>query len=226
MSSSAETVVYRVVGAVLVMGAANVCVEAARLVNMRTGAEIPWFALAAVVVSITALRLCDKGYQTPPPLGWPRRYLWIAAALIFGAGLAALGLFLQDSDALRAGRVSLPGDEDPTAPLQFRMVTNYTKALDAGPIEEAPLRGLVQLGLTPTIGSLWAEVIAGLEFVLLHGSKLTNPGELLLVSATAFVNGRITAKSQSTRYATLAHCVSNLGILLGVLVFRGMARPG
>lgn len=215
------TVAYRVVGAVLAISAANALMEAGRLINLLTGPAIPWYTLFAFGLSLATLRWCDNGYE-PLSTGQSSRRRALMIALLLGVGLAALGLILTAHAPLRAGRVALPGEAEP-APIFFHLAASYTKAGTAGLVEEAVIRGLVQLGLQTTIKPRWAEIIAGLEFVLLHGSQLKNPGELLLVSSTALVNGRLTALTQSTRYAVIVHCVSNLGITSGILLFRALA---
>jgi hypothetical protein len=204
----------------LVMGAANASIGLGKFLNIQAGSSVPWFAVFAVAVSLVTLRLCDKGYQPVRMITSARRLRWVMIALLFGVLLALLALGLMDSSALRAGRVTLPGDIHVTTSPVFRTVASYTKAFAAGPIEEGAIRGLVQLGLTRTIEPRWAELIADGELVLSHGSRLLNPGELVLVSATAFATGRLTAKTQNTRYAVLAHCTSNVLIVSGVLLLR------
>src|ERR1700689_4158485 len=191
-------VAYRVFCAILVIGSVNLITEVIRLVNLRADAETPWFGIIAVGASLVTLRSCDRGYRRLPTVQRPPFRLSLAISLIIATGLAAVGVALMDSRALHAGRIPLPGDTDPAPPL-FRVMTAYTLLGKAGLIEEPAIRGLVQLGLQTTIKPLWAEAIAGLQFVLMHGSSLGIRGELVLVALTALVNGRLTAVTQSTR---------------------------
>jgi hypothetical protein len=203
----------------LAMGFSNGLIEVVRVINLRTGAGIPWFPVVAVGISLATLRLCDQGYQPLPTVVPPPRGLWVIASIL-GVCLAALGLVLMDSNDFRAGRITLPGDMDTAASPLFRLMTSYTKVMSAGPVEEGAIRGLVQLGLQKMIKPLWAETIADFQFVLIHGMRLANPAELILVSVTALVNGRLTAKTQSTHCAALAHCVTNFCIASSILLFR------
>ena len=90
----------------------------------------------------------------------------------------------------------------------------------AGIVEESGVRGVVQLGLRKNVSPLWAELLADVEFVLLHGSKVARPAELLLVSLTAVCAGRLTSITQSTGCAVLLHCICNLGVTFAVLALR------
>jgi membrane protease YdiL (CAAX protease family) len=215
---SGLTVVYRCAGAALAVAAANALIEFARLVNLGiTGPAVPWFILPALGIALATLRWCDEGYHAESAIQVTRRRA-TTMALLFGAGLAALGLALRYSLGTgRAGQVAMPGDNASTALVLFRVLTSFTINLTAGPIEEGCLRGLVQLGLQRTIGR-WSEIIAGIEFILIHGRRLTNPAELLLVTFTAIALGRLTARTQSTRYAALAHCLCNF-LITSVVTF-------
>ena len=212
-------VAYRIFCGFAVMVSASLIVEAIRLANLRADPETPWFTVIAVATSLTTLKLCELGYRPLPTVQRPPFRLSLAISLIIAMCLAAVGVMLTNSGALHAGRIALPGDADPAPPL-FRAATAYSYFGTAGLIEEAAIRGLVQLGLQATIRPRWAELVAGLQFVLIHGSRLGTPGEVVFVALMALVNGRVTAVTQSTRYAAIAHCLCNLGITSTILLYR------
>jgi membrane protease YdiL (CAAX protease family) len=185
------------------------------LINLRVDSSVPWFPVVVLPIGFIILKRSDRWYQAMPVVRPVSMWLCLPISL----ALAGLSLSLSGVDALQAGRLRLPGDAD-IAPGMFRAVESLTLLASAGLLEEAAIRGRVQLALQSVIRPVWAEVIAAIEFLLIHGSRLTERSELPLVLLLGIVNGRITTLTRNPRYAALIHCAVNIGAALTVLYFR------
>jgi membrane protease YdiL (CAAX protease family) len=192
----------------------GLCIELARLENLDFDSEMPWFVGVALLISLFTAWSCTLGYQ-PQPV---RRTLPAGRALIVSvlAGVALAAVAALAMGMLHGAHPTVPGDADP-APRLFRLATVFTDVGTAGLIEEPAIRGLVQLGLQRVMRPAWAELLADSEFILLHFLDFAKPGELLLITLSAAVAGRLTASTQTTRFAVITHCVCNVVITIVVL---------
>jgi len=192
----------------------GLCIELARLENLDLDSDVPWFVAVALLISLFTAWSCTEGYQPERA----RRTLPARRGLILSvvAGVALAAVAALGMGMLHGVHPTLPGDAD-RAPKFFRLATVFTDVGTAGLMEEPAIRGLVQLGLQRVMRPAWAELLADAEFILLHFLKFAKPGQLLLTILTAAVAGRLTASTQTTRYAVITHCVCNLGITILVL---------
>jgi membrane protease YdiL (CAAX protease family) len=202
-----------VLSAVVITGT-GLCIELARLENLDLDSDVPWFVGVALLISLGTAWSCAQAYQAAEE----RRTLPARRALIVSvlAGVALAGVAALGMGMLHGVHPTLPGDADP-APRPFRLATAFTDLGTAGLMEEPAIRGLVQLGMQRVMRPACAELLADAEFILLHFLNFAKPGELLLTILTAAVAGRLTARTQATRFAVITHCVCNLSIAIVVL---------
>ena len=188
-------------------------------VNLRLAPDVPWFVIPALVIAVGTVlaskHWCKVIEKSP---AWP---VWqsLLTSVLIAVAMTVFAIATMGMAALRSGQWSLPGDLD-AAPGSWRIAKALTNLFTAGLIEEAAMRGGVQLRLQRAVGPIWSELIAGLEFVLLHGFRFSTAGELPLVIVTAIANGRLTSVTQDTRYPAFAHALGNLLIAAVVLYLR------
>jgi len=189
------------------------CIAFLAQINFRIGAGTPWFVIPALAITWGTLVLADKAFRAGPPSSSASTFalLMICGAISICLGAIALAFM---SAAIRAGQMTLT--EGPGARL-LNLAKALTILVAAGPIEEAAVRGLMQLRLQKVMHPLWAEVLADTVFVLGHLPRLAIPGEAPFLVLLAISNGRLAAVTQTTRYSALVHSLANLSIGLALL---------
>lgn len=196
---------------------ASSLVEVARRENLLIAPDVPWFVGVSFLASLVSAALSYASWHDPAPQ--LRRVAFGPAfltAALLGIALSAVG---DVGMGLPRAHPTLPGDGE-TAPAIFHFATIISTYTTAGIIEETAIRGIVQLGLLKVMRPVSAELLADVEFIVLHWIRFSSPGELLLVTLVAVVGGRLTAVTRVTRYAVINHCTCNLGIAVTVLSLR------
>jgi membrane protease YdiL (CAAX protease family) len=204
-------VIWRLALGLFLVAAVDGGMDAARYINLENDPSTPWFPCVYALGSMVAW-YCGARQARRQRLRSLVPYL--SLSVLIGVGLALISL--TTNGAFRGERILLYRDSENAPPL-FALATVLSRMASAGIVEESGVRGIVQLGLRKHVSPLWAELLAGVEFVLLHGTKLARPAELLLVSLTAVCAGRLTSVTQSTGCAVLLHCICNLTITFGLL---------
>jgi len=210
-------------GLAVFLGASS-CIGISRYLNREVDPEVPWFlVVVALVCSAVTWYGARFSAGAEDSRRGPKAFL---LSVLLGVALAGLSLMLS---GVLTGKhyIMLPGDGERAPPL-FKLATALSEALGAGFLEESTMRGVVQLALVKYVGPKMAEAIASTTFVLMHGRKLINLRELLLVSATSFCAGRVTTVTRTMRCAIAIHLVCNALIVAVALALRhsdATARP-
>jgi membrane protease YdiL (CAAX protease family) len=212
-------VAFRILIGAAIIVSASILIDLPTQLNLLISPDFPWFPAAALSISFGIIKWSARWYQPSPVTRHLSRWRVTASCVVVSVVLAVFALVLMDADMLRTGRLSLPGDVY-AAPTLFRNAESFTLLASAGLIEEAAIRGAVQLGLRNVMPSPWGEAIAGIEFVLIHATRFATRGELPFVILLSLVNGRITTFTQSSRYPGLVHCLANVLIVSVTLFFR------
>lgn len=195
--------------------------------NTWVGDSFPWFIAPAFALSLAVLRRSRRWYKPLPLVRPPSTAISLLASVLLAIAIAAVTLLsvaLVSGDALMHGRVELYGDQYRTT-AAIRAGVSLTVPVMASFCEEAGVRGALQLRLQHVIGPIWAEILAGTVFVVLHGFVIAkNPWAVPYLAFSAFANGRLAAVTQTVGYPVLSHGLSNGIIMVTYVVFRGMNR--
>lgn len=189
-------------------------------INLLSGAGVPWFIVPALVVSFGVVKLSCRWFPVQSAAEKPTVRKAVLMCLAVTVMMFVITGLLMSGLPVKIDQLILPGDLE-AAPLLFRNAKSLTLLVTAGLIEEAVIRGAVQLRLQKTVRPLWAELLAGIGFVLMHANRFGTPGELPFVIIMAVANGRLVAMTKTNRYASYSHALTNL--FIGVVVLS--ARP-
>jgi len=186
-------------------------------INMRLEPAVPWFVVPAGAVALAVLKWTERFVERLPIARQVNPIKMTVLSAILAVVLAAVALVLTPHGTLRQG--ALVGDADP-APLGFRIAHTLAWVACVGAVEEGAVRNMVQLKLQRRLKPILAEAIAGMIFVLIHAPRLRSADEIALVLLVAFVSGRLAAVTQSARYSTIVHSLSNVGISAAIMLVR------
>jgi membrane protease YdiL (CAAX protease family) len=137
----------------------------------------------------------------------------LIVSLIAGAALGGLGVLESGTQLSLDG---FPGASLSGASAGMRTTWSFVDLISGAVTEEVAVRGWIQFRLQPLIGLLYAQGVADLIFVALHGIRFTGPGgfnhaleEFVLVTSVGVVNGTLPSKSQSLIWPVVVHALSN-----------------
>ena len=194
-------------------------------INIRTTPDIPWFIFPALF-TIFFLSKKSPGWfisNRPEESKRSTTVVLTTLAIIFGLFLAIFSLLLEyasHNDLLVAGKLLLPGDTY-AAPKYIQAIISLFVLGAAGPIEEIGVRLAIQFRLQDIVMRKWmAEAVADVLFVLMHFRRFNDIMEILTVSGTALICGRMASYTQRVRYPILIHTISNLGNAIIVIILR------
>lgn len=134
-------------------------------------------------------------------------------------GLTVFGLSLSGWETIISGHATLHGDFW-DAPIRFRNVYSISLGVAEGLTEEASMRGIVHIPLTGRLGSIGAQFVAGMVFVVLHTLTRSGVAEFAFIGSTAIVCGLITAAFRSVWIPAGVHAFANASIAFVVLTYR------
>jgi membrane protease YdiL (CAAX protease family) len=215
--------------AMCVVVAAGSGVLVAMMVYLNTGIwnTFPWFIAPAFALSLAILILSRRWYEPLSSVRPPSTAISALASVLVGIAITVVTLLsatLLSHDALVHGRIELVGDQY-RATAAIRAAVSLTVPVMASFYEEAGVRGALQLRLQHVIGPLWAEILAGTAFVLLHGFTIArSPFQVTFLAFAAFANGRLAAVTQTVKYSVLSHGLSNGILVVTYAVLRGANR--
>jgi membrane protease YdiL (CAAX protease family) len=193
--------------------------------NTRLGDGFPWFIAPAFALSWSVMRRSRRWYQPLAPIRLRSTPICVLTGVLFGIGIAGAGLLSMASlyhDAFVHGRIAVPGDQYHTT-AAVRAGISLTVPIMGPFYEEAGVRGALQFRLQHLIGPLWAEVLAGIAFVALHGFVIAErPWQIPFIAFAAFANGRLAALTQTVRFPVLSHALSNAILMVTYATLRGM----
>jgi membrane protease YdiL (CAAX protease family) len=178
---------------------------------------IPWFLLPVVVLCLILLGRSEPGKPPVPPGSKSWNAVWISVALVIA--LSVVATVFTGLPQISAGTARLPGDAIEGTPL-FRALASFAFVAGGAIVEEAAVRGQVQLRLSQLASPVLAEAIADVLFVLLHFLRFGAPGEMLFVSILSLACGRVAALTQSVRWPAAIHLGVNSLVLVVVLANR------
>jgi membrane protease YdiL (CAAX protease family) len=194
-------------------------VHAVPLLNLRLRTDVIWFPLPLLVFSATFLWLISAQRPAEGERSHASRR-WLAfATCVLSLGLIIFGLLLTGWDSVVSGAASLSGDAQHGSNV-FRSWYSLVVPAAAGIVEEAALRGLIQLKLQSELGSAWSQALTGLIFVAMHGSEILHPRQLAFLGLLATASGMLTARSRSAYAAGALHSIVDFGISFVVLANR------
>ena len=201
-----------VAGGCAVLGSIGIHLFAA--VNSKDPSVI-WYPLPTLLISIAVAfgierRLRQQSTSTFSP------QVWLLLAL-FTVLCASLGVYLMGWTNLTEGRVLLAG-ELKYVPGTFRQLYPFVIGVSAGFIEEAVVRGLLQLPVERHIGRFAAQALATAVFIGVHALEGMHPQRFTFLLALAVCSGLLAAKSRSTVPSIALH-VSVNGILPTTVLF-------
>jgi membrane protease YdiL (CAAX protease family) len=189
------------------------------LVNVNASPTVPWFLLPSAGVCFYAVVLGNylcKRKKIATRISLASSFFMLILGVV---GLLLLSLALTRWYGYHFIQIALPGDKF-AASNGMRAFISLAKLGAAGPIEEAAVRGAVQLRVQKVIGIYPAEVLAGVVFIALHFDRLSLGGELPFVTATAIVCGRFTSITKRFEHAALLHGLANVGSAAIILALR------
>jgi membrane protease YdiL (CAAX protease family) len=223
----AEAIASSIIWCVVVSAGTDVLVAMMVYLNTRIGDTVPWFIVPAFALSLVVLRRSRRWFEPLPSVRPPSTAISALAGVLIGIAIAVVTLLfvaLLSHDALMHGRIALVGDQYRTT-AAIRAGVSLTVPVMASFYEEAGVRGALQLRLQHVIGPLWAEILAGTMFVVLHGFVIAkNPWQVTFLAFSAFANGRLAAVTQTVKYSVLSHGLSNGILVVTYVVLRGMSR--
>jgi len=129
------------------------------------------------------------------------------------------GLFATGWDHILTGTATLGGDSLSASP-SFRLQYSLVMPAAAGILEEATLRGIMQLRTERYVGSMPSQLLAGLLFIVAHGQQMLEIRHLLFLTLLASVTGWIAGRSRAAWPASLLHGAVNFLIATVVLACR------
>jgi membrane protease YdiL (CAAX protease family) len=187
--------------------------------NLRLDPHLVWFPLPTLVVAVLVLIKVRKNVVSSSHVAQRQNtHLWIAICTLIVA-ISALGLFLNGWDRMHHGSVTLRGDVK-AAPELFRTIFSVVVVLAAGLVEEASIRGLFQLRVTPIVGDAVAQVGALITFLAFHGAAVTEFRQLVFLAVLGAISGRLTSITRSVVAPAIFHAAVNVLIVCIVLILR------
>jgi membrane protease YdiL (CAAX protease family) len=147
------------------------------VINLWVGKGIPWFMLPHVAVAVVTLKFSHRLYEPLPSMMPMNKRAALATSVGSGIIVGVIGLTLTGWHAVLQGTPILPGDRK-HAPLLFQCAYSLVAVTAAGPIEEAAVRGGIQLRMQRVLAPMWTETIASAVFVLMHSTRLACTSEM------------------------------------------------
>lgn len=199
--------------------AASVAIYVPPELNLRLDPYVVWFPLPTLAIAFLVLiKIRNNVGAQPRAAQYVETRLWIGIiALVVAA--AALALFLNGWDRMQNGTVTLRGDGR-GAPALFQTTFSLVLVVAAGLVEEATIRGLFQLRVTPAIGGSFAQVGALIVFLGFHGAAVTEPRQLIFLTFLGVVAGYVTSITRSVVAPAVFHAAVNAATVCVVLLLR------
>lgn len=189
-------------------------------INRLSSPNVPWFPIPMLAVALLSVYLCQRlntRTQVAGSSGAFRKLVSVGALALFG--IVVTGLYLSGWDAIRSGQIRLSGDSL-DAPTLFQNIFSVITGLVSGLTEEAAIRGVVQLSIVGSLGSIRAQFVAGAVFILLHLFTKSGLNGFTFIGLVAFVSGLLTSKFRSVWLPATVHSLSNATIAMVVLACR------
>ena len=179
--------------------------------------SLVWYPIPTVLVTCWVISRIETKEQLSRNLDFGLK-LWAVVGLL-ALFAALISLTATGWGYVLNGTARLDG-ESRFPPSLFRASFPFVVNAAAGFVEEATIRGLFQLKVKKYVGTIRAQIAAGIMFVALHGTDALEPRRLLLFSVVALFSGLLTARTNSVLPAAIFHASSNVLSAITVRLFR------